>query len=274
MVVAAGIAVPATPAWADMDVSRYEAASAYNGTDIKSVTALCPDGTKVVGGGADLSGGGFKVHITGMHPDEADNGFEAVAKEHSPHDGPWKIIAHAVCAPEPAGWHIAYEEFGGASSTLYSGTVFCDAGEKVLGVGARVVSADTSKLFLTIVAPTGTGNGTQAAATEMTGGYAGNWNLRIWAVCATTPTGWEQIVGTEGIGVYWAADSCLSPKKLTGAGAHLNTSLGLIFLQEVAAISYVGDDPSVPDTTSAAVGWVGAMPAHEWRLKAYGICVS
>src|SRR5688572_30217942 len=160
IILLAGVFVLPGPAYAAMNVQRFEQSSAYNGDDFKWVSAFCPTGTRVIGGGGDLSGGGQNVHLVGLHPDVAANAYKVLATEHSPTNASWKVTAHVICAPEPAGWHVVDLEVGGGSATSYADEVFCDAGEKVLGVGARVAAPDTGKVFLTYVKPTITGNGT------------------------------------------------------------------------------------------------------------------
>jgi len=268
-----GAFVLPSPASAAMNVQRVESSSVYNGDDFKIVSVSCPLNTKVIGGGADLSGGGQNVHIVGMHPDGATNSYVALAKEHTATNVSWKVITHAVCAPQPAGYHIVEALVDWSSSTTKADEAFCDSG-KVLGVGGRIAAPDVGKVLLTYVKPTGTGNGAEAGAVEVTGGYSSDWKLTIWAICATQPDGWEQAVFTQGNGVYWAAKTCLAPKKLTTAGAYISLSLGKVFLREAITIDNDGGTPAVPDTVAAAVGWIGGTPDHEWLVKAQGICVS
>lgn len=90
----------------------------------------------------------------------------------------------ASCAPEPAGLVYAADLTGGDSAPSRSLYAWCPAGRKVLGVGGRVTAADSSKVFLTSVKPTGTGNGAEVGAVEVKGGYVGTWWLHSWTIWA------------------------------------------------------------------------------------------
>lgn len=266
-----GAFVLPSPASAAMNVQRVESSSVYNGDDFKIVSVSCPLNTKVIGGGADLSGGGQNVHIAGMHPDSATNSYVALAKEHTPTDVSWKVISHAVCAPQPAGYHIVEALVDWSSSTTKADEAFCTSG-KVLGVGGRIAAPDVGKVLLTYVKPTPTGNGAEAGAVEVTGGYSSDWKLTIWAICATEPSGWQPVADTVGPGAQWAFVTCPPTKKLTTAGAYISLSLGKIFLREVTVFT-AGDDPAVPDSIGAAMDQIANID-HEWMIKAHGICVS
>ncbi len=267
-----GVFIAPSPAAAAMDVQRLQASSAYNGDDFKLKSMACPLNTKVIGGGADLAGGNDDVHIVGMHPDAATNSYVAVAVEHTPTSSSWMVTVHVICAPQPAGYHIVETMVDWSSSSTKSDEAFCDPGKKVLGVGGRVGAPNTGKVLLTYVKPTGTGNGAEAGAVEVTGGYASDWKLTIWAICATEPTGWQPAADTIGPGAQWAFVTCPSAKKLTTAGAYISLSLGKLFLREVRVFT-ASAEPTVPDSIGAATGRIG-NPDHEWLIKAHGICVS
>lgn len=267
-----GVIMVPSPALAALDVRQVTVTSAVNGDDIKSISAPCPANTKVIGGGADLSGPGDKIHLIGMYPDEESNSFVALGREHVATNSAWSVTAMAACA-QPSGWDIVEEEVTWSSVSPKSKTVLCGAGQKALGVGARVAAPSTSKLILTSVRTTGTGNGADVEAMEMTGGYDGDWKLRVVVVCATTPAGWALApLSPVQPGVYWAQTACPSPKRLTTAAAFIDSSLGEIYLREVALLP---DDEVLPKPVSvaAAVWWVGD-PDHDWYVRASGICVS
>jgi hypothetical protein len=286
------VALASPAAAASMDAIGVAATSPTDTSDEKSVTAYCPPGTRVVGGGA-VMGGNIDVHLTGMQPNPVANSFTAFAREHGPGNWPWYVTANAICAPEPAGLVYVSEFTGGDSSYSHTDYAWCPAGRKVLGVGGRVTAADTSKLFLTYVKPTGTGNGAEVGAVEMQGGYSGNWWLHSWAICANEPAGWDVVAATSTDGERWASFLCPFPKKLTGGGAYISLSLGEVYLTKIRIDYWVapdisgsitaGGDPArntaeavFPGGVAVEAGWIGRAPEgteHDWHIKAYGICV-
>ena len=275
-----GLVVSPSPASAaSMDVVGVSATSPTDASDVKSVTAFCPAGTRILGGGA-VMGGNIDVHITGMMPDAVANSWTAYASEHGPGNWPWYVTAHAICAPEPAGLVYVSDFTGGDSAGSKSDAAFCPAGRKVLGVGGRVTGADTRRLFLTYVKPTGTGNGVEVGAVEMQGGYAGNWWLHTSAICAIEPAGWDVVAAPNADGERWASVMCPYPKRLTGGGAYISLSLGELYLTKIRIDLWAaptGADGSWPGGVAAEAAWVGRSaegPTHDWYLKAYGICVS
>jgi hypothetical protein len=64
----------------------------------KNVTATCPAGKKVLGGGVEVSGAGRgRVTVTENKP-TGDNAWEAEAFEAVATPLTWKLVVHAICA--------------------------------------------------------------------------------------------------------------------------------------------------------------------------------
>jgi hypothetical protein len=273
--VALGTTVAVAGPAAALTVVGASATSPNDTADLKSATAHCPAGTRVLGGGA-VMGGNIDVHITGMLPDPVANTFTAYAAEHGPGNWPWHVTAHAICAPEPPGLIYVADFAGGDSAASRTAYAWCPAGRKVLGVGGRVTAPDVRKVFLTAVKPTGTGNGAELAGIEMSGGYAGNWWLHSWAICATEPAGWDVVAAANAPGDRWAAFMCPYPKRLTGGGAYIGDSLGEVYLTKIRIDRWGPlDGKAFPGGVAAEAAWVGQTPGpgHEWSIKAYGVCV-
>jgi hypothetical protein len=271
----ATLAAAAPAAAGTLDTVGATAVSATDTSDVKSATAYCPTGTRVLGGGA-VMGGNVDVHITGMLPDPVADSFTAYAAEHGPQNFPWYVRAYAICAPEPPGLVYVAAFTGGDSAPSRSDYAWCPAGRKVLGVGARVTAADSRKVFLTYVKPTGTGNGAETGAVEMAGGYAGNWWLHSWAVCATEPAGWDVVAAANDPGDQWAAFLCPFPKRLTGGGAYISLSLGQVYLTKIRIDSWVDGADVFPGGVAAEALTLDHSPdrrGHDWYIKAYGVCV-
>jgi hypothetical protein len=85
------------------NVSYATKASASDPDDSKSVTAECPSGKQVTGGGALILGAGAKVVLSGSGPapvnaDGKRSGWSASAREVEAEAGNWSIEAYAICA--------------------------------------------------------------------------------------------------------------------------------------------------------------------------------
>jgi hypothetical protein len=64
----------------------------------KNITATCPAGKRVIGGGVELSGAGrARVTVTENTP-AGESGWEAEAFEAVATGATWKIVVHAICA--------------------------------------------------------------------------------------------------------------------------------------------------------------------------------
>jgi collagen type VII alpha len=79
---------------------RIVASSVNNSTTTKTVTATCPAGTRVLGGGFNMTGAGVAsadVEILNAYP-SSDTAFTATATEDTSVSGNWQVHAIAICA--------------------------------------------------------------------------------------------------------------------------------------------------------------------------------
>ncbi|WP_020521601.1 hypothetical protein [Catelliglobosispora koreensis] len=272
----AAVLVAPSPAVAaeTLTLTRVVVSSAASASDNRTVIAACPGGMRVIGGGANITGGGNDVHITGMVPNGLTNTYVAKAAEHHATNMPWTLTAQAVCAEEPDDLWYAHETVETpANVSSISDYAFCPPGSVVLGSGALITAANPGKLFLTYVKPTGTGNGSQAGAVEMAGGYNSDWKLETWSVCAAQPAGWETVFSSSLPNGYQAGFSCPGYKRVTGAGAYISLSLGRLFLVDAQVTSPLGI-PAMPRGTAVTIGAIDSGATHDWTVKARAICVT
>jgi hypothetical protein len=79
---------------------RVQASSANNSSSSKTVTANCPAGLRVLGGGFSLSGSGVSqgdIEVLAAYP-SSDTSFSAQALEDVSVSGSWQVHAYAICA--------------------------------------------------------------------------------------------------------------------------------------------------------------------------------
>ena len=80
-------------------LERRDAVTPTNSTNSKSISAVCPTGKRVVGGGARVLGTGIAdVTILDAFPDSDGTKFNAAARESDATIGQWSLTAYAMCA--------------------------------------------------------------------------------------------------------------------------------------------------------------------------------
>ena len=262
---AALTAVP-SPATAVPGLVRVFATTVSDSTASKEALAQCPEGTRVLGGGGTINGGGTNVHFTRLQPFGNTNQFAAGAMEHGFYTPQWSVTAYAICGAQPAG--LAYVSFSvGGPEAHKDATVDCPAGSTALSYGARVLGS-TGHVFIDAFGPKAGLNGAKASATEDEHGDA-DWTFWVFAVCANPVPGWE---------VVWAnapfdstADvvtvSCPTGKRVHGLGSTIVPGFGEVFhnaLTPNAALTAVAVS-AIEDSTGAA---------HDWWTRAYAVCAS
>jgi hypothetical protein len=142
LAVAGVTAVVPAPAWAVPGLVVVSARSAQTGQELsKSVSATCPSNTRVLGGAADIVGGGNGVHLRWMQPvpGSPDSYFVVAGADSLGYVGSWYVTAWAVCAPAPRGWEVVEGlSFSGAGDTDLTADAVCPAGKKAIGNGGGV----------------------------------------------------------------------------------------------------------------------------------------
>jgi hypothetical protein len=158
-------------------------------------SAVCPAGTKVLGGGGwaqvqARTPESERVVLSEMRPAPSTTGgrdtYEAGAFELSPGTtAAWSVQAFAICAPPIAGMHLVVARAISSNSTQI---VRADCGsnnEAVLGVGAQILGADGQATLVYELAETS--RVAQAKALEDADGFNGIWELDVFAVCTPFP---------------------------------------------------------------------------------------
>jgi hypothetical protein len=180
------LAVPlaAEPAFALPGLTMAQAFGPMNSNN-KGLSALCPSGLVVVGGGAKVTGAGQSfVHLGTLQPQEPTNSFGVVAWEVEPGTNfNWQLNVFAICVQPLPGLVYKYDDTFGDRSSASGQTldVWCPTGTGVIGMGAYV-SGGGQVLLQGLYAMAS--NGVRAWAHEDWNGYSPTWGLGVWAVCA------------------------------------------------------------------------------------------
>jgi hypothetical protein len=104
-------------------------------TSPKLLTAACPEGTTVLGGGALPSGSNGELAITSSAPD--GNGWFARAYEVAPTSDDWHLIVYAICGNVPDRVVIG-EQSSVSSTNTRTALASCPAGLVAISGGAFV----------------------------------------------------------------------------------------------------------------------------------------
>jgi hypothetical protein len=211
----------------------------------KSVTATCPVGKRVIGGGGWVYAAGAdatKVTLTQLQPIHPSDGspdkYVATGAETEAVNTGWNLQAYALCADIYAlyGHEIVAASTSASSASVQATAAVCPSGKRVLGVGGTINNPG-NQVGLQVVRASDPGDIARVQAHEDADGYSGSWSVTSYAICAVPPVGYETVYGhtvepSKSEVVVYAR--CPGAKRLHGVGAAVtNTSSGSIWLQVV-----------------------------------------
>jgi hypothetical protein len=269
LLAATGALLAPAPAFAVGGLELKSAQSAFDSVSEKSATASCDAGSSVLGGGGFIEGGGNQVHFNRLQALGNSDDFVATAVEHGTVNGNWRVHAYAICGNAPAGLeYISYQTLSNSNSPKSAG-ISCSGSKQLISTGARILNGDGQVIIdelwpspnLTTVTSTGYEDET---------GYAGNWSIYAYGVCANPLPGLELKSVTsapvdssdDAIGV-----ACNGAKKVHGLGAMIDGGQG--------EVVYGGIYPSADLTTGVVVAIEeGNGQASNWWSRIYIICAT
>jgi hypothetical protein len=275
---AAGLSATATliaaaPAQAVPGLTTITVVSSADSSPTRTVTATCPAGTVVIGGGGNAAPSWpyedeGEVFLTGLRPivTGSGSGYRVTATEgKTGYSGDWYVVGYAVCAPAPAG--LTYVSNTSSTNSESSRTVAsaCPSGTHVIGSGATINGGD-AYVSLQYVLPTPAElTHVAAQAHEDINGYTGSWSLTSWAVCANRLRGLELIVAGPSEHRTAALALCPAPKKTHGVGGLITGAAGQVALG--------GTYPWALNAGAYAYGVpTGSGSSPPWTPYAFAIC--
>lgn len=194
----------------------------------KTVTARCPSGKEIVGGGGWVHAvdriAEDNLALTELRPFESyRDGYTVTAEELLYTSGDWWVQAYAICADSVSGHQIVTGTTSYSSQSRQHAKAVCPSGTRAIGSGARINYASTGEVALQIARASGPGDITRAQAREEANGYSGNWNVTAYAVCVNRPYGYEVVYGAsserDSESTKSATAACPDGKRVHGAGA-------------------------------------------------------
>jgi hypothetical protein len=257
------------------------AGSASDSIARKTATAYCPAGTRVFGGGGDITQGANSVALTGLRPTSFVLGssrvesFTATAEETTAYGSNWAVYAYAICGAALPNLSIQTRTVTSTTSDHLQAGADCPAGTAPLGVGAEIGNgAGQVALHSTYgnytVGPYGIPSGwATAKAYEDETGYSGTWTLASYAVCASPPPGLVYLFAdspSNSSDKGYTAMECPSGTYAYGVGAYLGYNTGQVHFDRLVphGASWTGVDS---DTREDANGF-----AAPWYTSVEAIC--
>lgn len=268
LAVSAAAVLVAAPASAVPNMSLVSAVSAVDSTAEKSALASCPPGTRVLGGGGFISGGNRQVSFTRLQALGSSDDFTAAAAEIGAYASAWQVHAYAICGTAPAGLeYVSYLTLSDSSASK-AATATCPAGKQLLSTGARVLNGGGRVIVNSSVPAAGLAS-TTSTAYEAQGGFAGNWSLYSYGVCANPLPGLQLVsalVGPDSTDDVVGA-ACPVGKRAHGLGATMSSPAGQAL--------YGGLYPSGALDQTVAVAMEDADGyAGNWSTRVYAICAT
>ncbi|MFY1632808.1 hypothetical protein ACN27F_05875 [Solwaraspora sp. WMMB335] len=258
----------ATPASAVPGLVFVSGVSASDSTSSKEALAVCPAGTRILGGGGYLVGGGRQVGFTRLQALGSSDRFAAGAAENGAYASSWRVHAYGICGRAPAGLqYIAFHTVSDSNSYKIA-TASCPAGKQLISVGARTTNGG-GNVVIDDLRPNTALTSATVTGYEDEAGHAGDWSLWSYGVCANPLPGLQLVTATSAVN---SADkavgaACPAGKRLHGLGAETNGGVGQAIHAGVypdAALT-TAVDVSVEDPTGIA---------GNWYTRAYAICAT
>ncbi|MFF5217664.1 hypothetical protein [Micromonospora sp. NPDC000442] len=213
--------------------------TATNSQSPKFRAAECPNGMRVIGGGARVSGPAAGLirlsHLQPISGPGQTDRYEVWADEPPGGiSGNWALEGYAICAPAASvpGYNILPQASGYSSVSPRSTAAGCSGGQRVIGSGASIAGGGFGSVGLQMSRASGPLDIARAAAAE-DGSYSGTWQVTAYAICAN-PVG-AAAEGSVQTGVSSASHTCPGTEQVhsvggaTGAGSAGQTFLNSLY---------------------------------------------
>jgi hypothetical protein len=258
-------------------VSKRVVAQSPTDSSNKGLFAQCPGSLRTTGVGGDITGSPGQVPLVYVGPTDATatRASAGGAEDETGFSGNWFVRAYAICATPLSGLEIVATQSPTGSPDFAQTEAFCPAGKQVVGAGGDVTGF--GQVILNYVFPFPNLSGVRAAADEDPNGYAGNWFVRAWAICATPPAGLEWVIEetpVDGSNKSVTA-TCPPGKNLLGGGAHTADHSSVSDTEGRVVLDDLRPDRLLRSVTATAlVGEAGLGVSEFFDVAAYAICAN
>lgn len=170
-----------------LNLQRVSIESANNSVSPKTVTPTCPGTTKLYGLGAEIANGLGNVVIDDLTPLSDLSGVTVTAYENGAFAGNWNVTGYAICGNPAATMQrvtVSNPAPPAAPDAVSPKTAIspaCPAGTQVHGGGGTITgglgNVSLDDLLPSLISMHVTG--------YAIGGFAGNWRITSYAICAS-----------------------------------------------------------------------------------------
>jgi hypothetical protein len=250
---------------ADWLVGRF-GATLPSSSATKTLSVTCP-GQVLLGGGGDTTGALGEVALRNISA-SAFGDLRVDAVEIGPGTPTsWNLGARGICSSSLPGIGTVTSTSPSNSSTK-TASVACPAGTRVLGAGGGV-SAANGQVILDGLGPNTGLTAASATGVEVQGGYAGDWTVRVDAICALPLPGLELVSAASGLDSNdkSATAHCPGLKNLVGVGGDISAAGGQAGLNRV--IPSAALDAVTVRANEDEDGYAGP-----WALTAFAVCTA
>lgn len=161
-----------------------QSSSAINSTSTRSHTVSCPGGTKVVGAGGTIIGANGRVKVDEIRPNDSLSQVTVTASEDQDATGSdWRVVAHAVCASEPAG----LVRITATAASAWDGravTATCPAEKVLLSAAGGVDATVRTNMRVFSMLPSSNLKSSTVRVTTKGGSGGATGEVRAYAICA------------------------------------------------------------------------------------------
>jgi hypothetical protein len=264
--------VAAEPAWAVPSLVRVSATSPTGSPDFAGVAVTCPANTKLLGGGADVIGGGNSVWIYMLDPNhqfKPPNTLLAAAQEDAAgYAGAWSITVYAICGTGVTGYAIATASTSiPPGQTSGSATAICPAGKKVVGAGGSTYKSRSVLDTMT------TNHQANVAVVEAFRNEADPSNAYVevnaFAICINPVPGmqWVSASSSDAPGGKVISVNCPAGTKVHGTLASLTGADGQAYIDALVPNATLGG--VLLDAREDATGHPGS-----WSARVHALCAT
>jgi hypothetical protein len=174
----------------------------------------------------------------------------------------------------PADYYLEDNRTGADATPNKAAVATCDGTTRLLGTGAQLIGANGQAFYRAVLPDFALTSNTVRA--DASGGFAGNWELVAYAICATPPGADPTRVAQAFIGGPSPANAksqksgdCPAGTVSTGVGGAASSAAGIsgfVLLNRISA------NLAQTEATVEAVEGVNPGGGVAWDLAAYNAC--
>jgi hypothetical protein len=249
-----------------------ESSGPPNSRSVNEATAECPAGQAMLGLGGKSEGGGGQVVLDALAARTGDSATVRAHEDQNGFAGNWLVKAFAICADDGGERRTTFNEPLNSITPKIASTEEggpCTNQRRLTGVGAEVPIGATGQVVLDQIVPSADLETARVRAQEDDDGFAGNWSLRPFALCADPLPGLELVSATSPSNSQnkHATARCDEGKRVIGTGGRIFGGAGEV------SIGYMIPDAAL---TRAHVRGVEDEDGRSgpWSVTAFAICAN